>query len=102
MNGSSEAKTERMIQLRAEMVDLLMDVSSSVDTLNLRRAHALKHFAKVHAAIFGVFCLLSVALLVSPWFGSAAKWYAVLSWLCALTGTVVSMFFRRSIDALTW
>ncbi len=102
MNSSDESKVERMVQLRAEMIDLLLDVSNSADTLNLRRAHALKHFEKVDAVVFGVFCLVSVALLIAPWFGPIAKWYAVLFWLCALTGTVVSMFFRRSIDALTW
>ncbi len=101
MNSNEDARLERMVQLRAEMVDLLLDVSNSADTLNLRRAHALKHFARVDAVVFGLFCLVSVALLIAPWFGSTANWYAVLFWLCALTGSIVSMFFRNSIDALT-
>jgi hypothetical protein len=102
LNGSHEAELERAVRLRAEMVDLLLDVSNSADTLNLRRAHAYKIFERVDAVVFGVFWLVSVALLIAPWFGSTVKWYAVLLWLCALTGTVVAMFFRRSIDAIKW
>ena len=101
MNGRNEADTERMVQLRAEMVDLLLDVSTSADTLNLRRAHVLKHVARIDAVVIGMFCAVSVAVLIAPWFGSTASWYAVLLWLCALTGSFVSMFFRDHIHALT-
>jgi hypothetical protein len=101
LNGNEEARLERMVQLRAEMVDLLLDVSTSADTLNLRRAHVLKHVARIDAVVIGMFCAVSVALLIAPWFGSTANWYAVLIWLCVLTGSIVSMFFRNHIHALT-
>jgi hypothetical protein len=101
LNSSDESKLERAVRLRAEMVDLLLDVSTSADTLNLRRAHVLHHVAKIDAVVIIVFCAVSCALLIAPWFGSTASWYAVLIWLCVLTGSIVSMFFRNHIHALT-